>query len=526
MRTGPVLVLMCICFTYSTIISQNDILGKDSLELSFYPISGLENYHSENDCKITGSAWIDSLSVKINLTVKDDYLKLDKPYNQGDFIEIIFAVPELKDSGNIYITHNNVAYYFKMSNDIKKFKREWKNPLIKFEDFEYNKVIRYKNLLKENKTELIEDVNRTIDPENFNKFNLKHIPYGETNFLFYPASKTVVNGNLEKIIEKYFTEEYDFGFEIPKLENKVKYIAKIDSNSYNIQLTFPISSFAYISAKLAHEIKFIINVFDVDSEDKSKTIFSISPNANNNMFSSYVSLFSNSTFMDSITFSRILPNKYDTSISPIFLNTTDGWRPLEKEIFNFGMVTSLIHFKTVNLYAINFSFGTVEHRSLNFDSIQINIYSNTDFTRTMSSKDYIIVSDSLVFVVDDFITAVKLNSGKLGYVFDEYYFFFGECRSGVQPCGCCTITETYFATEQNIKTGKSNKLKICYQEDPNHIGISFYPTIFVDLDNEKLGSLNFNNFKDNAFTIKFSNKKVVKIKVDEEKWRLIFIKNW
>lgn len=524
MRTGIVLFLLCICFTSSTIISQNQNLSKDSLELSFYPISGLENYHSENDCKITGSAWIDSLSVKINISVKDDYLKLDKPYNQGDFIEIIFAVPELRDSGNIFIVRDNVAYNYKMTNDIIKFKQEWKNPLIKFEDFEFNKAIRYKNLVKENKIELIEDVKKTIDPENFSKFTLKHIPYGETNFLFYPGPKSVVNGNREKIIEKFFTEEHEYGFEIPKLENKVTYSTHIDSNFYNIQLTFPISSFAYISAKLAHEIKFLINVVDVDSENKSKTIFSISPNANNNMFSSYVSLYSDSPFMDSITFSRILPNKYDSSISPIFLNTTEGWKPLEKEITNLGMVTSLIHYKTPNLYGIDFRFGTVEHRIIN--NFDIHIYSNTDFNRPYMSKDYVTVNDSLVFIVDELITVVKLNSGKLGYVFDETYYFFGECRGGVQPCGCCTLTDTYFATEQDTKTGKSNKLKICSQEDPNHMGVSFYPTVFVDLDNEKEGSFNFNLFKDNTFTMRFSDKKVVKIKVDEEKWRLIFIKNW
>lgn len=125
MRKGYILVLLCICFTYSTIISQNHILGKDSLELSFYPINGLENYFSENDCKITGSVWVDSLSVKINLTVIDEDLEIEKDYKTGDHVEVFFAIPELKDSGNFFISTQsagNFVYEYKHTNDLNNFK--------------------------------------------------------------------------------------------------------------------------------------------------------------------------------------------------------------------------------------------------------------------------------------------------------------------------------------------------------------------------------------------------------------------
>lgn len=103
--------------------AKKHLLGKDSLQLTFYPLSGIENYHSNSDCEIKGSIWVDSLSVNINLRVKDDVLKVDKPYKNGDHIEVIFAVPELKDSENVYISRDYDLYQYKSTNDLKDLRR-------------------------------------------------------------------------------------------------------------------------------------------------------------------------------------------------------------------------------------------------------------------------------------------------------------------------------------------------------------------------------------------------------------------
>lgn len=119
LKTGHLLFLFCL-LTHALILqAQQHILGKDSLQLTFFPISGIENYHSNSDCEITGSIWVDSLSVKIKLLVKDDDLILDKPYEKGDHVELIFAIPELKDSENVYINLGKGLYQFKNTNDLK-----------------------------------------------------------------------------------------------------------------------------------------------------------------------------------------------------------------------------------------------------------------------------------------------------------------------------------------------------------------------------------------------------------------------
>lgn len=521
MRTGNVLVLLFICFTYSTIISQNHILGKDSLELSFYPISGLEYYHSENDCKITGSAWVDSLSVKINLTVMDDYLKLVKPYKNGDFVEIIFAVPELKDSGNFFISTQragNFVYEYKQSNDLNSFKKEWKNPLINLDD--ENRIVRL-NKIKGTGLDCLMD--EKLDPKGGDKPYLKYIPYGITHLEIYPKLNKIVNGNNERFIEK----EIESGNrEIRDIQNQIVNNIIIDSNSYKISLSIPLNGFSYISKNFANEIKFLIKIHDIDSTSTQSTVFSNCNKGNDYTYSKFNSLYPERPFLDSLTYARILPDKFNPSFSPIFLNTIDEWLPIEKYSEYINSTRSVCHWFTPNLQTMMFRIGIVEHRIDELDSIKLNIYSVTDYTQPNISSDYVIKNDSLIMIVDNFVKYFFLNSGKIAYVFSEEEYEFGECRE-TQYCGCGTYENYFLATYQDLNTLKSNKLQVCTFNLCSDNNLFFYPNVVIpEANNERYNAFTFNNFRDNTFTMRFSEKRVVKIKVDEENWKLIFIKNW
>jgi hypothetical protein len=521
MRTGSMLFLLCICFTYSTIISQNQNLSKDSLELSFYPISGLENYHSENDCKITGSAWIDSLSVKINLTVKDDYLKLDKPYNKGDFIEIIFAVPELKDSGNFFISTQragNFVYEYKQSNDLNSFKKEWKSPLINLDD--ENRIVRY-NKIKGTGLDCLMD--EKLDPKGEDKPYLKYIPYGITHLLIYPKLNKIVNGNFERFIEK----EIESGNrDVTDITKNITYNSTINSGSYDVVVTIPIKGFSYVSRKFADEIRFLIKIHDIDSTTKQSTVFSSCNSGNEYTYSKFNCVYPERPFGDSEIYSRILPDKFNLSFSPIFLNTLDEWLPIEKYSENINSTRSTCHWYTPNLQTMMFRIGIVEHHIDSTEYSKIDIYSLTDFSSPNISTDYVIKDDSLIMIVDNFIRHLYLNSGKIAYIISEEEYEFGECRE-TQYCGCGTYENYFLITYQDLITKKSNKLQVCTLNLCSDNTLFFYPNVTIlEADNERYNALTFNKFKDNTFTLRFSDKKIVKIKVDEEKWRLIFIKNW
>ena len=521
MRTGNVLVLLCICFTYSTIISQNHILGKDSLELSFYPISGLENYHSENDCKITGSAWVDSLSVKINLFVKDNNLKLDKPYKNGDYFEIIFAVPEIDDSGNCYIAtqrSGNFVYQYNHSNNLEKFKKEWRNPLIKFDDERI--TLRYDKIKGTDSDCLMDEV---LDPDKKDKPFLKYIPYGITHFIVYPKADEISNANKERFIEREIESGNRDIRDITKYVNKQ---TSIKSDSLILTISIPLNGFAYLSKKLASEIRFLIKFHDVDSSNTQSTIFSNCFVENEFIYSKFQKLYPQRPFMDSSTFALIIPDIFNSNSSPIFLNTLDDWLPIEKFSNNLNTTRSTCHWYTPNLQMMLFGIGTSERRNEIFNNLKFDIYSVMDFTTPNFSKDYVIINDSLILVVDNFVNPILLNSGKYAFVISEEKYVFGECRE-TQFCGCGTYEEFYILTYQDLKTFQDNKIRICSQNHCIDDNLFFYPEVIIEnMDYEQSDSFNFNNFKDNTLTMKFSNKRVVKIKVDEEKWRLIFIKNW
>jgi len=521
MRKGYILVLLCICFTYSTIISQNHILGKDSLELSFYPINGLENYFSENDCKITGSVWVDSLSVKINLTVIDEDLEIEKDYKTGDHVEVFFAIPELKDSGNFFISTQsagNFVYEYKHTNDLNNFKKEWKNPLINLE--EENRLVRY-NKIKGTGLDCLMD--EKLDPKGEDKPYLKYIPYGITHLLIYPKLNKIVNGNFERFIEK----EIESGNrDVTDITKNITYNSTVDSGSYDVVVTIPIKGFSYVSRKFASEIRFLVKIHDIDSTSKQSTVFSNCNNGNEYTYSKFNSLYPKRPFLDSETYSRILPDKFNPSFSPIFLNTLDEWLPIEKYSNNLNTTRSTCLWYTPNIQTMSFGIGISEHRYEIVNNSKFDIFSVMDFTTPNFSKDYVIMDDSLTLVVDNFVNPILLNSGKYAFVISEEKYVFGECRE-TQFCGCGTYENFYLLTYQDSKTFQDNKIQICSQNHCIDDNLFFYPEVIIEnMDYEQSDSFNFNSFKDNTLTMKFSNKRVVKIKVDEEKWRLIFIKNW
>ncbi|QQS34677.1 MAG: hypothetical protein IPM56_10420 [Ignavibacteriales bacterium] len=230
--------------------------------------------------------------------------------------------------------------------------------------------------------------------------------------------------------------------------------------------------------------------------------------------------------MDSLLYSKILPAKFDSSVSPIFINTTNGWLNFEKEVETIKNVTSLMRYEFPYLNGVDFRSGTVEHRVEIIDKDLFNIYTTHDFANPMMTKDFVIHNDSLVIKAERFEKVVKLNSGVFGYIISDVEWYFGEYRSGY--CGGCMYSNDYLVTYQDLKLKKSNKLLLLHLDEFRARGvITFYKDMEIYLIEEGEDyPVNYNNFKNNIFTMKFSENKVVKIKIDEEKWRLIFIKNW
>jgi len=523
MKKGDLFFILFLLTQLSPTHAQKHTLGKDSLQLTFYTCSGMENYHSNSDCEIKGSIWVDSFSIKINLKVKDDVLKVDKPYEDGDHIEVIFAVPELKDSENVYISRDNDLYRYKSTNDLIRFKKEWKNPLVVIDD---ELKYRYNELGKNNFGNLKEMVSRFVDVENSNKFSITSIPYGKTQFSFYPGSSQVYTVNGDTFL---VTANKSFANTNNTLnsDSLIIYNCLVDSNYYEMSISIHINNFDFISAKLATEIPFMINVIDVDSSTQHKTIFSSSFNANKETFSGFNKIYPSEIFMDRVLYSKILPSKFDISISPIFYNSPGGWINLEKEVIPLKYTSSVYCFNLINISMIGIRVGTIDHRIEKLDEDILHIYTVNNFNAPSSIMEYVVWNDSLVLKADKVVRAVKLNSNKFGYVFSTEKWFFDECRDAGW-CGCCTYYDYYFVTEMNMKTGKSNSLKMCHADYVmGRDGVDFYKTVFIQyISEEKEDILEFKNFKNNIFTLKFSNKRVVQIKVDEEKWRLIFIKNW
>lgn len=514
--------LLTLPSLYTT--AQNKVLGQDSLELTFYPISGIANIPSGNGSKITGSVWIDSLTFRIKLRFKDDDPESDMTFNKVDFIELFFVIPELNDSSNFYIRRGDELFLYKNTANFEKFKKEWKNPLI-YSDIS-DKPLRYNQLIQEVNEDYKEVIQAKIDTENYNKFSLIRVPFGQTHIIFYPGLNKVVNGSSSGFIEKLFNSIHNYGFKTTNIESRIKYQVNYDSTGSSIQLNIPVDGLSYISTQSSKEIRFLINVTAFDSVDNTTSRLSSSLTGNQDVFSSYNKLLPNFKFIDSLTYSKILPVKFDSTITAIFFNTNDGWIPIEKYTGEINTTTSLTHWSAPNLNTVYFGIGKADHRNMVMDGKSFNIYTVSNFNNVNGSTDYVVSNDSLILKVDGFIRSVRLNSGEFGYVVFEEEYLFGECRDGIQPCGCCTFTNFFFLTKQNFNSGKTNKIRICSKANYYENNVDFYPEININLENEKENAFTFNNFKDNTFIMRFSNKRVVQIKVDEEKWRLIFIKNW
>lgn len=365
-----------------------------------------------------------------------------------------------------------------------------------------------------------------VDVENSNKFSITTIPYGKTQFSFYPGYSKVYTVDGDTFLETASKSSANTN-KIPNSESLIIYSCFVDSNYYEMNISINVNNFNFISEKLSKEIPFMINVIDVDSSTQLKTIFSSSFNANKEVFSRFNRIYPSGIFMDSVLYLKILPEKIDTSISPIFYNSPEGWINLEKEVIPLKYTSGVYRFYLSNISMIGIRVGKIDHRSEILDEDIIHIYTVNNFSAPSSIKEYVVWNDSLVLKTDNVVRAVKLNRPKIGYVISKEKWFFDECRDAGW-CGCCTYYDYYLVTEMNMQTGKSNSLKICHADYVmGRDGVDFYETVFIQyISEEKEDVLEFKNFKNNIFTLKFSNKRVVQIKVDEEKWRLIFIKNW
>ena len=205
------------------------------------------------------SATPDSLFFSVDVT--DDAIISGSGNDKGDHIEIWLGFPQSDFSDYLVSENKKRSFIFRNSSetgdnaDLEKFLKNGDYPTGKLKN---------------------ETTGKISDPEVPEGKDLRkdYVFFGLTRFTFHPDNRPAKH--LDR--EKYRLLEKELGFKIDDLSANAVYSSEKTASGYRMKIAMHTQCIGFARASLTNEIRFAVDVMDVDSAEETQDQISSTPN--------------------------------------------------------------------------------------------------------------------------------------------------------------------------------------------------------------------------------------------------------
>ncbi len=417
---------------------------------SLFVVMGNQNYKGKQDCKANVKLFSNGKAIIINVNVIDDDLVFNNNEINSDHIEIWFSVPEKsysfavpdiynfdnKNFSSKFIYSDSSLYLLKKKGTLENFKNNLSDPIVIMDNDSL------KNMSELDSTSfqwLIEDINDYL--YNVKKSNLfiEHFFYNIVHFGFLPNKTNAIlyDKKFYSPIERYLH------FKLNDFASYISIKKNISNSGYSYNIIFPPQALGFVNKYGVKNLRFQVDVFDVDKTDKKLTILSTSKNriwGNPHSFNK-VSLRKNINVMLNKNIPLLGSEKKEDSkwnypwqhiitfLPENYVLSNNGWIPIqafkffsnfeENDYSSYYGVTNECFLKDivkVDLYKYTIDYKLVKEGSNKLEYINCDNHPSFD-------HQYLLVNEKLLLNPDNIIESFLLPSGKLAFLYSENEYF-------------------------------------------------------------------------------------------------------
>lgn len=405
-----ILILLC-----SPNYGQQNFDYNDSLNI----VWGLKNYSGHDDLNANCKIISDGEKLQIQVKVSDDIINFNSDPINSDHIELWFALPEILErygykSNYIetlttsFIANDSILCLYDNNSNLDSLKNELKNPHINFvaqgEDTIY--------YVKDDEQWLQNDVDEFLEDLRSSNLREENIFFGLVHFGILPKSENVI---------LYDTETYNIfqkmtHIELDDLTKYIKIKSKISETDYQINVEVLPEALGFVSKYGIKELRFMIDVVDVDLTSKQESLISTSQNriwGNPKSFNNIklakpicVKLDENIKYIGDPAAKSKIAFQFFNLVPNTYVKSKNGWKPVTLSKLFYEAVNRPYYYFLPYISKYQFNLEQINYNS---EFINNNLFEYFDFP----DDQYTFINKKIILKSEDLISKIFLPNDSL-----------------------------------------------------------------------------------------------------------------
>jgi hypothetical protein len=369
----PIVLLLVLTLPHQVGWTQYARERNDSMVV----VWGQQNHTREADCSASARITSTDSTLTIEVDVTDDNLVFNGDSLHSDHVEVWFSPstsypadgPPYDPTSYIWDGKSNLYLYKEMA-DLKAFRSEIRSPLISASNYSWESL-PYDSLDPTNDEDswLRYEIDRYLSDVRHSKLSVEKIFYGITHFGIFPENGRVVLYDRDN----YSVLEKLTGLQIPDLTRFVVVQSSRKSDGYILMMTFGPEAIGFSGRNGIMQLRYMVDVVDVDESGKQQTILSTSAHKRWGDPSTFKQLdpYPQIRVLLSPDFreagdprschyeNNLLPVNY---LPPDFLYTQAGWIPVERTVDEFYAYDQPFGFSLDNIVKLSYHRAPFRYR--------------------------------------------------------------------------------------------------------------------------------------------------------------------
>jgi hypothetical protein len=370
----PLVLLLVLTLSHHVGWTQDARVRNDSLVV----VGGQQNHSGQADCNARARITSTDSTLTIEVDVADGNLVFSGDSLHSDHVEVWFSPsasypadgPPYDLTSYIWDGKSNLYLYKEMA-DLKAFRSEIQSPVIGASNYS-RESLTYDSLdgTYYDDSWLRYEIDRYLSDVRHSKLSVEKIFYGITHFGIFPDNGRVVLYDREN----YSVLEKLTGLQIPDLTRFVVVQSSRKSDGYILTMTFGPEAIGFSGRNGIMQLRYMVDVVDVDESGKQQTILSTSAHRR---------------WGDPSTFRQLDPDPqikvplspdfreagdprschYENNLLPVnylpsdFLYTRAGWIPVERTVDEFYAYNQPCGFSLENIVKLSYHRAPFRYRA-------------------------------------------------------------------------------------------------------------------------------------------------------------------
>ncbi len=417
-----VIVVILIKF-YSPNYGQQKFDYSDSLSI----VWGAENFSGQEDLNADCKIISDGEKLKIQVKVSDDIISLNSDPINSDHIELWFALPKISEingyksnyletlTTSFIAADGSILCLYKNSSDLDSLKIELDNPRIHL--FGQSEDTTY--YLKDDEEGFLYGVNLFLGDLRTSNLKKENIFFGLVHFGILPQSGKVI---------QYDAETYNIFEKMTniKLDDLIKYIkteSKISGTDYEINVEVLPEALGFVSKYGIKELRFMVDVVDVDLSSKQESLISTSKNRNWGDPKSFtniklakpisVKLDDNIQYIGDTNAKSEIAFKFLDLAPNTFVKSKMGWKPVTVSQLTYWGPNRPNYYSLPYISKYRFN---LKEQNYNSEFIHNNLFEYFDFP----NEKYVFINKKILLKNEELVAKIFLPNDSLALLTTEY----------------------------------------------------------------------------------------------------------